>query len=433
MQRVFLNVPGAREHAVPAFFEEIERTWHFELPHNPRASETDALQYLQGFKRYSLRGDRAAVLMTHAVVSGEAVPVEWDTFKRDTEEHLARLAYLSLCCSVCCEDFAHVHDSLRDLQEDRNEQILIASPCGHDDHAVCTHCLKKTVLNFYSHPVTKTKPMLGCIHDGCDTMATYDLTDFHWLLEDDEFSQLLDHLKQVLIPDLLSVQCAGCSTTLQLENTNARANRPVSLLCASCHMTTCWQCTSLRDYCMCMHPGYGGTFNRFYRPSSNNKRTLLRNYELTMEICLPYLETLLATPTEPLSMECPCCHALVQKSVACNEMAHCGRKWCYLCGEMALQNETFMCDHYGYQCPRYEETLFWKLEMGCDQYACQEGICYDETDDCCLDAHAKGRCQKNVRHRQRWFDAAIESTPFRLRNALLTTLCTKYPYHPLLL
>jgi len=435
MQSVFLNVAGARERGVHAYFDATNRSWYFDLPGNGRATEDEALQYMQGFKRYGLRDDARATLMTHAVVFGDAVLMPWDAFKDELVKNLDDLAWLDpppgVVCSVCYEEFMETA-SLRQMRQ-RSDTLLVASPCGREEHAVCASCLKRVVLNFYSHPVTPTKRTLGCLHDDCGGGA-YDLDDFHWLLTDDEFSQLLEHLRKVYTPEFLSVQCAGCPAVLQVENTPSRANRPVALGCTSCSVVTCWQCMSARDYCMCAHGGYGGAFNRFYRPSPGNKCALLRNYELTHTGCLSYLERiLLDQPRQTLNMECPCCHALVQKSTECNEMSHCGRKWCYLCGEMCLQNETFMCDHFGdFDCPRYEEVLFWKAGMGCDMYECMEGGCYDDAYDCTVDSHARGRAQKNVRHRQRWFDATLTSTPFRLRNGLLSALKEKYLHHPLL-
>ena len=99
---------------------------------------------------------------------------------------------------------------------------------------------------------------------------------------------------------------------------------------------------------------------------------------------------------------------------SCNEMSHCGVKWCYCCGKQTLPNETLFMDHFGHQCPRFESCHFWR-EQGAHGYRCIESICYDEVHDCCRAEHKRGRENKNIIHRCMWLTTFLTNTPPMLR------------------
>ena len=305
-------------------------------------------------------------------------------------------------CDICCDTFIEIFES----------------PCQHN---ICGDCWKKILLNFYNHPVTKIMPYLHCPFENCK--CTLKSKYFKKLLNKDEYSQLRDHIKKMREPDVLSVECPGCSnicTAPRQENYN---RMHISIACPTCTTTTCYHCSAFEHDCLCMRmprwllqvsPGH---VNRMYRHNIHK-----RNKDLTVEGCVTEIAKMLRNASEPLIMECPDCSAKIVKSTECNEISHCSWKWCYLCGEMTLPCETFLCDHFSDRmCPRYESTIFWN-EAGAAGYRCQENVCYCDGRECTEDTHAEGRKEKNVVHRLMWLRNYMRNTPMRLRGEILKML-----------
>ena len=424
MQFVFLNI-NPKAHVVAQYYLE-QNEWWFQVPDSLEMIDIDdALGYLATKRRYPTRTmPTIRNLRTHHVVEGILKVIPWTEYLKivDTVDRQLMTMYECFCC---CEPFAAVFDA-KDV--DRDEVALVKSPCGNQDHYCCTHCLRTILLNFYSHPVTKTSPQLKCFFPDCGGDGTYALNDFKGLLTEGEFQQLSEHVAKMQVPDTLSVACHKCEEMIVVPMSWRYKNREqIHLGCkqACCAgQSTCWNCMNKSSLCLCgvqslQMENYAGMWNAYYRP-------IQRNYELTRDTCLKNLKHIIHHPKLPMAMRCPKCDAWVQKSVACNEMSHCGVKWCYCCGKQTLPNETLLMDHFGHQCPRFESCHFWR-DQGAHGYRCIESICYDEVHDCCRPEHKRGRENKNIIHRCMWLTTFLTNTPPMLRIWLIGWLRAHKP------
>ena len=124
---------------------------------------------------------------------------------------------------------------------------------------------------------------------------------------------------------------------------------------------------------------------------------------MTVELLKTNLDRILDDPTGPMVVQCTVCDAKLMKSVSCNEMSHCHRKWCAACGEQTLATENVLLDHYGASgpCCRYEYQNYYH-RCGCKDYRCVEGLCYNEHSGCKVASHQTGLVQKHIFIRLRW-------------------------------
>ena len=305
-------------------------------------------------------------------------------------------------CGICYDEFVDTLDM----------------PC---DHHICKTCWRRMLLNFYSHQVTKVIPYVHCPHESCRKRIR--CSKFKSFFNKNEYAQLRTHIRKMREPDLLTARCshATCRDVCSGPTDNFRNHAMIYLKCRACFQETCYFCEHERDQCICFRlpamlvnnsPGY---ISRMYRNRP-------RNRELTVDDCVKEIAEMLNHQDQPMVMKCPVCKAHITKSTECNEMSHCGVKWCYLCGLMTLPNETFLCDHFGDDvCPRYEYRQYWQ-ELGATNYKCEEGACYSEYHDCTEPSHQSGRLQKHVIHRMMWLRNYIRFTPRSLRQEVLNTL-----------
>ena len=426
MQLIFLNINPSVQ--LPAIY--YEDGWLFQLPSGVEVDLIHALQFLATKRRYPTRTlPTIRNVRTHYMVDGELKAIPWSRYLSIMEEIDHQLLNMYECF-CCCNTFA----SVVDLKDVTNDWILVKSPCGNADHHCCTDCLRTILLNFYSHPVTKASPTLNCFFPDCGDPSTYELSDMKPLFTDDEFQQLRAHVEKMQVPDTLSVQCYHCEEMIVTPMKDAYKNRQcIHLGCCqpTCNAieapSTCWNCMNKASHCLCrLLPDlslekYSGSFNRYYRP-------LQRNFQLTRETCLRNLKHIIRHPRLPLAMQCPKCNAYIQKSGECNEMSHCGIKWCYCCGRQTLPNETLLFDHFGKCCPRYESRKYWQ-DRGATQYRCIEHLCYDETRECSCERHKPGIEEKNIVHRACWLAQFLESTPPKLAEWLVRWLLENKKYN----
>lgn len=289
------------------------------------------------------------------------------------------------------------------------------------EHKVCKNCWRTMLLNFYSHPVTNVIPYIHCPFEHCQKRLPS--KNLQPLFSNEEYRQLRAHIRKMRQPDEIHAICANsncramCTAPLNIFFNHTS----VHLTCRACLRKTCYYCEHAMDTCIChsvpsfilnTSPGY---MSRMYRSRP-------RNRDLTVPICVQEIAKMLSDMTQPMIMHCPKCQAPVVKSTECNEMSHCGVKWCYCCGEMTLPNETFLCDHYGEEgCPRYESILYWN-SLGATDYQCVEGDCYTESCECNDTTHKAGILQKYVIHRLMWLRNYMRFTPRSMRRDILTIL-----------
>jgi hypothetical protein len=304
-------------------------------------------------------------------------------------------------CNICCEEFTEV----------------FKSPCRHN---ICNICWKRILMNFYNHPVTKVMPYMHCPFESCKERIK--CKHFKHFLDKSEYRQLRQHIKNMREPDLIAVDCVKCKQVCSVPVNEHYNQIQIPIPCSNCNTTMCYECSHEVERCICTTlPSYiltiaPGCINRMYRSRPRNKY-------LTPENCANEIaKMLLHHHDQPLVMECPKCACKIIKSTECNEMEHCGVKWCYLCGEMTSPTETFLCDHFGEgRCPRYEHPDFWR-QLGANEYQCQENQCYDESCACTREDHANGRQQQYVVHRMLWLRSYLRHTPRSIRSSVLKLL-----------
>lgn len=306
-------------------------------------------------------------------------------------------------CGICCDEFVDTVDM----------------PCCHH---VCPSCWRRMLLNFYSHQVTKVIPYVHCPFESCKKrIRCKQLKSF---FSEDEYTQLRSHIRKMREPDLLKARChrVECRDVCQGPVQDYFNHNMIHLKCRACFHSTCYFCEHSVEECICFRlPSIMVVHSHGYM--SRMYRNRPRNRELTIDACVAEIAEMLNHQNEPMVMKCPVCQAHISKSVECNEMSHCGVKWCYCCGVMTLPNETFLCDHFGEGriCPRYESREFWQ-ELGATQYKCREGLCYNECHECNHPLHQAGLLQKHVIHRMMWLRSYIRYTPRSLRQEILQSL-----------
>ncbi len=362
------------------------------------------LQFIASKRRYNLRRDPTIDdLRVTYPVEGEQKPIPWTEFVMIEATNDLNLSEIHECFA-CCTTFANVQPANRLKLGD---VALIESPCGNPDHHVCVDCFRSILLNFYSHPITKSSPTMCCFFPDCGYKSKV-YKDAEALFTPDEWQQLQAHITKVTTPEMLRCNCHNCHNMISMPMGPQHKNGAnVNIGCVECDTKTCWHCNCASQQCQCSNlNSRSGKFNRHFRP-------LLRNYEIGIDLCRQNFDRVLANPTEPMGMPCPKCGAFVEKSVACNQMSHCGVKWCYLCGMQTLPTEDALVDHFGRHCPLYESRdcqCYWQ-KRGARDYYCREHICYDDWQSCTTPSHALGRKQKHVLHRVKWMLVMLRNLP----------------------
>ena len=382
-------------------------------------------ELLVALKPHRLQQTRRAPSSDHLVVAlTESLYISWFTFTRYCRpvegangnaimypQNIPSVAFTiekddpppkPVECTICYEEFVDTVDM----------------PC---DHHICKCCWRRMLLNFYSHQVTKVLPYIHCPHETCrKRIRSSKLKSF---FSKEEYAQLRAHIRKMREPDLLTARCSHseCRDVCSGPTHSFRNHSIIHLKCRACYKETCYFCEHPKEQCICFRlpamlvinsPGY---ISRMYRNRP-------RNRELTVDDCVNEIAAMLNYQDQPMVMKCPVCKAHISKSTECNEMSHCGVKWCYLCGVMTLPNETFLCDHFGDEnCPRYESRSYWQ-HLGATNYICEEGACYSEFHECRETSHQAGILQKHIIHRMLWLRSYIRFTPRSLRRDVLNTL-----------
>lgn len=411
--RVYLRTAPCKINYLDAFNDPVTPIFS-----NTEHQEIDLKSLLQYLAEYRLQQTRRLPTVEHLVVEvSQSLYLPWRSFFKQYVKCSAVSGLLPLDssklaiafqvpapvheCNICCEEFTEV----------------FKSPCRHN---ICGVCWKRILMNFYNHPVTKVMPYMHCPFETCKERIK--CKHFKSILSKSEYKQLKQHIKKMREPDLIAVDCVQCKQVCTAPVHHHYNQLQISLSCNRCKTTMCYDCSHEVSQCICLTlPSYmlrtaPGCINRMYR-------TRARNKYLTAESCANEIaKMLLHHHDQPLVMECPKCACKIVKSTECNEMEHCGVKWCYLCGEMTSPTETFLCDHFGEMgCPRYEHPEFWR-QLGATEFNCLENECYDESCPCTREDHANGRRQQYVVHRMLWLRNYLRHTPPSIRHKVLQIL-----------
>ena len=407
MQRVFLRPNGAE---VPVFYDLEAFEWQFDVPGTTATRVGAALEYLASQRRYNTRQmPRQEDLLTYTVVNGNLATIPWLEFL-ELEQQIQEDLMVVFECSICYEGFPAYFDDFQPV-EGPDHVCLIDAPCNNPDHMVCTTCLRRMLLNFYSHPATTATPYLSCVFPDCP--STTRMGDaWRNLFTAEEAEQITAHLAKVQTPVTIHTNCMACQdvvvSKLKPEHKN---NDQVVLECRSCRTNYCWHCEE--SQCVCL------STPRFYANKMNRYMNGMRNYMLTDPLIQAQIAKILEGGDKTsMVMECPKCGAQVLKSVSCNEMQHCGVKWCYCCGRQTLANETVLLDHFAFICPRYESRRYWH-NLGASSYCCVENVCYTDQKECTIQAHSIGRCEKNLHLKLRWLCCLVNSLPRQFVNSTI--------------
>lgn len=101
------------------------------------------------------------------------------------------------------------------------------------------------------------------------------------------------------------------------------------------------------------------------------------------EICVPEVNAQLQRILSSSILSCPRCEMDLYKTSACNALRHCDWEICWICGYHAVRIEP---DHWK-TCSRFDQDRVWhKIH-----YMCEEGVCFQEDQDCVTISHQEGR------------------------------------------
>jgi hypothetical protein len=120
-----------------------------------------------------------------------------------------------------------------------------------------------------------------------------------------------------------------------------------------------------------------------------------------------------STEATVTTLHCFRCRALLESSVDCNVVVHCGLDHCTLCG---CCDEKIPSDHWGWTdqfntcCPRYVQTPDWLRHVQASEYICTDTLCRTHETECVVAEHMPGR--------QR---LAVVRCIYRLHRALYST------------
>jgi len=107
-----------------------------------------------------------------------------------------------------------------------------------------------------------------------------------------------------------------------------------------------------------------------------------------------------------LTLYCATCDTALEKRTACNEVRHCNRYMCWICG--LSSTESIPLEHWR-TCPRFE---FLYHSTVAPAYACEEGKCYTETHNCQIEGHTEGLRQLFEYRKERQLGRISKSSNF---------------------
>ena len=365
--------------------------------------------YLAQFRRYTTRKLGRLVVLDDAPPGGDPVATTEEATCPICEERGVVVADPKMAALVMAPDLP---------------TPLVPMPCGR--HATCVPCIRTWVLGDHNCPF-RSDGRLPCVfREACPGTATWTLQDVGPLLRPDQVERVRCRLGRKRRGVLRMPPCPWCQATRWANVVEFRDRPPgTCVVHCTCGARCCFHCLedlgTDDDQCLTCLLTDGapraGTFNRYFaRPDANpDESTLLRNFEVTPPMVWAELDRLTA-PDATEHHVCAGCGAAVARAEACNEMRHCDRRWCHVCGYRGLDNETILLDHWmpvG-RCPRDD------AHVPVPAYRCRDGICQGlQRGDCQRQEHAAGRAAKALYCRRARARTLLDSLPDALRRAVL--------------
>ena len=260
-----------------------------------------------------------------------------------THTHTHDTTDITECC-LCCELYpTGVHDmGWKNVTTDEDE-FLVRQVCSSSkNHAVCTVCWRRLLLNFDINPIVGIgKPEIKCVHEGCEYGTSYPVESFASIFTNVvEWDTFMQYYNSIQTRAVVSAMCSGCNTLTYGYN-ETYMGFPIQ--CKSCHLLSCYHCGHIhfinhegRLRCAsCLHRLDTGEsmklsspyflnrmFPRRSRSRFSTEPILYRNFEITIEMVVDRIKDILLN--ESLSSKCPNCHILLTRSHRCNTLTHCG-------------------------------------------------------------------------------------------------------------
>ena len=338
-----------------------------------------------------------------------------------------------LQCSIC---YADAKD-YAPLCEHTTDDTLVIPPCGNIDHAMCGRCVRRHATNWSNHSISFVSPHVTCPYEGCG--GVYPTERFKKFLTPGDFDRLSALQARF---GVCSVKCLQCSTVnfINPADLTDAAQGTIIVTCLACESRFCYHCLNVCptgwSACPCsmmpnepMLHGFNRWFVRPDRTLDDPRPPLMRNSELTLDMCVKQIMDVCVAPPDQLTVKCAHCACPMHRTGACSEMTHCGMKKCEVCGISALPNERVIFDHWhshgiGNTCPRWRSDPFWTTALhGFHGPRCVEGECHGVTiGDCAREDHAPFRAAVADIRRLRMVRAGILSLMPRMRRGVVDRL-----------
>jgi len=283
--------------------------------------------------------------------------------------------------------------------------------------------------NWGNIPMSHLSPhQIACPCEGCD--SGYEIDWFKGVLPEDKMARLLNHSAKLMNSGM--VHCPRCRNPNRVDIDRLRDAEAGTVIvsCTTCQHSFCYHCLrEAHGECeACILGGVGpcaGNFNRFFirpgRTMDDPRCPIMRNYELTADVCYTQLKELCESG-ENVTLPCLCCGMALHRTTACNELKHCGLVRCNVCGLCGLEHERNLIDHW-HQCPRWMTDQYWGDVMWYSgrpdiwqnpSLMCREGECHSDTHDCTCEAHREYReIVANIRM-MKCMNTAMQSMPLLL-------------------
>ena len=308
-------------------------------------------------------------------------------------------------CNVC------------NIEYNKRGELRISS-CRRVDHVVCIYCLYRYAELYVSVPgslpnqyitpqfsfsSTRTPScQLTCIGaSGC--AGIYSNSVWVDVLRQNELllNNVLTKIRQNIIENPVATEiCNIC-------NSVSHVNKQGLTKCIGCGTSKCVWCLDLQ----CKEGNYC-SHSTIYEPNRfmNGKRKLF----ITSND-ISYIKSRIMDQSGVVRVHCPVCDVLLQKTSACNELHHCGRAICYVCGASSLPWEPahLPSHHWAHEndtlssprCARFDSHSMWSA---CG-YMCTSACVGVNEADCVNQTHQSGIFSMNMARRDIMLDRLIKS------------------------
>jgi len=277
------------------------------------------------------------------------------------------------------------------------ERLRVPS-CRRPLHAVCTNCLTLVVQDSTTHPVREGHPYVGCLAPTPWTARAcgghFPISVFASILPGQALQQLVRRIRRYSLEPSIACVC-GNEATFSQGSSLMHCHSGKHTCCVWCWSITCPGCRENSQLPHAPNRFFGGVRNSAISPLLVAK-TIRRIQQ--QEVW-----------TRP---HCPDCDVPLHKTSACNELSHCGRAICNVCGACSLPWEPphLPSSHWSVDgspgCPRFD-VADWAVKCG---YICVEGTCFTDEIECSVSSHQPGIRRMHAARKQRMLLALHTST-----------------------